>query len=151
MKDHDIVQNLICYYQPFLVIRWYNFTATQNLSYYNQWTILTVTVSVTDMRSRLGWLSIENKLKMQRLICVKRYVDDDGSKCVKMFTTRKEMGLQSSRDRDTDLFVPTPHTDCMMKSFLFKGSTDWNSLPINLRKSSDLSFRTGLLKYFNSM
>ena len=105
----------------------------------------------TDMRSRLGWLSIENKLKMQILICVKRYVDDGGSKCVKMFTTRKEMGLRSSRDRDTDLFVPTPHTDCMMKSFLFKGSTDWNSLPINLRKSSDLSFRTGLLKYFNSM
>ena len=59
------------------------------------------------------------------------------------------MGLRSSRDQDTDLFVPITHTDCMMKSFLLKESTDWNNLPIHSRKSSDLSFRTDLLKYFN--
>ena len=100
------------------------------------------------MRLRLGWMTLHNRRRMQRVVCTRRCLRGMGPNYMKrMFATNESLGLRSAR-RPNDLHLKPCKTNWLSRSFAYCAGQDWNSLPLSIRDASDTTFKSALKQYF---
>ena len=69
------------------------------------------------MRSRLGWMTVGNRMKTMRAAVTKRYLSGDCPRyMVKLFRMHKDLGLRSAR-RENDIYLPSIRSNWKANSF----------------------------------
>ena len=102
------------------------------------------------LRDKLKWMTLEKRREMRRLALVRRCVMKEAPHCLnERLAATAEFGSRVTRGHDHNkLFVPQVSTEWYHKSFTFKGSQEWNSLPSEIRTlRSSAVFRTKLRTY----
>ena len=68
-----------------------------------------------------------------------------------LFTYKGEMTSYNLRNIASTLCLPQPRTNYFKKSFLYDGSSLWNSIPTEIKESKSLSsFRMKIAAYIDS-
>ena len=95
----------------------YTLTATQNAK--------------QEVKRQAEWMTLEKRREMHRLALVRRCVMKEAPHCLnERLAATAEFGSRVTRGHDHNkLFVPQVSTEWYHKSFTFKGSQEWNSLP----------------------
>ena len=66
-------------------------------------------------------------------------IEKTHSYMARLFHTHEELGLRATR-RLSDIYLPTPKSNWLAKSYFFKAGQDWNSLPLEVRTAGDQVF-----------
>ena len=64
-----------------------------------------------------------------------------------MCITNNALGLTSAR-RDNDLNLPTPRSNFVQKSFMYRAGLEWNEIPRTIRESNGAKFNSNLKLYY---
>ena len=98
-------------------------------------------------RCKLGWMYLSCQRSMFRAKCTREYiVNKVPSYMAKQFKTHEELGLQFTR-RTSDIYLPTPKSNWLAKSYFYKAGQDWNSLPLEIRTTGDQVFRRRIMTF----
>ena len=100
----------------------------------------------------MNWMTLERR-EMSRLALVRRCVLNSAPQCLsERLKTNAEIGRWATRGHDhCKLYVPQVKTEWYHKSFTFKGTQGWNSLPSEIRTLGlSTAFRTKLRTYMLS-
>ena len=80
--------------------------------------------------------------------CTRKYiVHEVPSYMAKQFKTHEDLGLRFTR-RASDIYLPTPKSNWLAKSYYHKAGQEWNSLPLGIRIAGDQVFRRRIMTYF---
>ena len=100
------------------------------------------------MRSRMGWMTPHNRGRIHRAVYTRRCLrgmDPDYMK--RMFVTNESLGLRSAR-RPSDLHLKPCKTNWLSRSFAYCAGQEWNYLPLSIRDTSDITFKSALKQYY---
>ena len=99
-----------------------------------------------DMRSRLGWMTLDTRRRMLRVMCTRRYLRGYCPEYMfNLFSKVKDLGLRSAR-RGNDIHLLTPKT--LWLANLYRASWDWNRFPMSIRNTSNCTFKSRIRQYF---
>ena len=86
-----------------------------------------------ELRSRLKWVTLEQRRKLFRLALVHKCLHGRAPQylCSK-FATNWSLGLRMTRGSN-NLHLKRPHTNFYRNSCEFQGASDWNYLPNSIR------------------
>ena len=86
-------------------------------------------------------MSLGDRRKLFRLGLVHRCVRGQGPRCLReRFRTIGEVGRSGTRG-SSNMFLPSVNTEFFRKSFTFRGTWDWNRLPVSVRELGSEAFR----------
>ena len=105
-----------------------------------------------EMRSDLNLLSLYNRRRFHRFLAIFKilYKQDCSEKLYDIFKFRSCMRGRDLRDNSL-LHLPAVKTSTGQSTFQYAGTRDWNSLPRDIRDTSDFkSFKNVLFKYLQS-
>ena len=85
------------------------------------------------LRSRLGWVPLEQRRRLFRLALVHKCLLGRAPQylCSK-FVTNESLGLRTTRG-SSNLYLKRPTTNFYRNSFEYQGAFDWNHLPNNIK------------------
>ena len=89
--------------------------------------------------SDLGWDSLEQRRSKQlAVILFKIFHNLAPTRLNNLFKTTSSVHSHNLRNSKYNLFVPRPSTEAGKRSFQYRGSTLWNSLPLSAKKQPTL-------------
>ena len=102
-----------------------------------------------DLRKELNWVPLVRRRDMFQLFLVHRCVTRRAPRSLsESLRTNGDIGNRRTRGWN-NLFLPLVSSELFRRSFTFKGSQDWNSLPRDLKAMrSSSAFRASLTCYF---
>ena len=107
-------------------------------------------VRSSDIRSQLGWTTLEERRSNHKCIMTYKILHDNAPIYLKQHflyvNNNREYHFRGSRN----LILPKPKTDYPNKSFIFSGAKIWNSLPLYLKLHNILSSFKWELKSLSS-
>lgn len=95
------------------------------------------------LRSRLGWLPLEQRRRLFRFTLVHKCLLGRAPQylCSK-FVTNESLGLCTTRG-SSNLYLKRPTTNFYQNSFEYQGAFDWNHLPNNIKTiRSETAFKS---------
>ena len=100
----------------------------------------------------LGWKTLKVERKKAKAKMMYKLLNNMGPQSLTdLFTNKGEMISYNLRNISSTLCLPKPRTNYLKKSFMYDGSSLWNSIPEEIKKSISLSsFRTKIAAYINS-
>ena len=95
----------------------------------------TSTVSLLDA---LKWQSIEKRLSYQYCIMAYKSLNDMGPPYLSHLLSRRNVVYSTRHVESNQLYLPIPKTENKKRSFSYKASKLFNSLPLHVQSSSTL-------------
>ena len=103
------------------------------------------------MRSSLGWMTPRNRREMMRMIFLRRYLSGRCPTYLRnVLRTNEELGHNCSARRSKNLYLLTPKSSWLAKSFTYRVGQEWNKLPQNIRDASDHTFKMKIKHFYMS-
>ena len=99
--------------------------------------------SRVELYEKLGWLSVHQLISYHTLITIFRIRSSSEPEYLAEFL--------KNENRNESIVVPNSRLSVAKNSLLFRGSTLWNQLPLNMRKSTKIGcFKKGVKKWISS-
>ena len=99
--------------------------------------------SRVELYEKLGWLSVHQLISYHTLIPIFRIRSSSEPEYLAEFLNHE--------NRNESIVVPNSRLSVAKNSLLFRGSTLWNQLPLNLRKTTKIGcFKKGVKKWITS-
>ena len=110
---------------------------------------LPYSVRSNEIRTRLGWSSLDEIRKQQKAIMMYKIVHGHAPRYLQeMFTRQLGSRVYGLRNSYLNLEIPQTRTSHLRNSFLFTGAQIWNSLPESLKTQKTInSFKKHIKKY----
>ena len=112
---------------------------------------------VTPALDELRWQKVEEMISEHDLISLRRMVCDCHAPVILrgQIARRSDVSTRDTRGTDsTMLQLPRVRTEFARRSFMFRASSKWNSLPVDVRDSAldgDVAFKASLKSFLNQM
>ena len=93
-----------------------------------------------DLFNELNWLTFPERVTFQKAVLVYKIINDLSPEYLKnIFTFTSNIHDRTLRSSSQfQLYSPRPNTELFRKSFLYSGSSIWNSLPFHVKNASSV-------------
>ena len=101
------------------------------------------------LREKIGWVSLETRRLVFRLVLVFRCLKLSSPPSLStLFMRNSDVSKINTRGSESNIYMRFPKTEWLRRSFSYKGASDWNNLPISLKRiSSYVNFKRKFKEY----